>query len=373
MMYGCCIILTLLTVGRYVNSTEKERKEMQNRALLGIKVFSDETQYKQIGNPVHHIAFIKVPKSASTTVQNIFLRYGDEHNLTFALPSVNLAGGPRLTSKYFYPPANNNTYDISCTHIIYNTTDFNRAMPHDTRYIVVVREPFSRFQSAVKFSRYKDVISIEGDDPVLEFLRKEEIQMKKPKGLRNKGICNPMSMFLGFPDQLFGKTVDREIKAYLLQLEKEIDIVLILEQLDESIVLMRRMLNWDLRHVLYSKLRVNKQTDPRLKFGEAERKLYKDCGHPDYQVYAFFAQKLKEMIRKQPPDFYDELAYFRKTRQKFDSFCSTVLSDDFYKEMTFEGSMWNKPFVVKKEHCEKLHAHDVNYLEMLKRKQGYKQ
>ena len=34
---------------------------------------------------VHHVAFLKVHKAASTTAQNVFLRFGDSRKLTFIL------------------------------------------------------------------------------------------------------------------------------------------------------------------------------------------------------------------------------------------------------------------------------------------------
>ncbi|XP_042875027.1 uncharacterized protein LOC122255180 [Penaeus japonicus] len=47
--------------------------------------------------PQHHVMFLKTHKCASSTVQNIFLRYGYTNNLTFALPGGgNYLGNPGL-------------------------------------------------------------------------------------------------------------------------------------------------------------------------------------------------------------------------------------------------------------------------------------
>lgn len=46
--------------------------------------------------PKNHIVFLKTHKTASSTILNILYRYGDSHNLTFALPL-------NMHSQLFYP------------------------------------------------------------------------------------------------------------------------------------------------------------------------------------------------------------------------------------------------------------------------------
>lgn len=46
--------------------------------------------------PKNHIVFLKTHKTASSTILNILYRYGDSHNLTFALPM-------NMHSQLFYP------------------------------------------------------------------------------------------------------------------------------------------------------------------------------------------------------------------------------------------------------------------------------
>ncbi|XP_060084019.1 galactose-3-O-sulfotransferase 2-like [Ylistrum balloti] len=338
LLLKCCVLMTLFSIARYLNFNGYTG-EMIRTSLRRI-ASSRQTQYIQTGKPVNHIAFIKVPKAASTTVQNIFLRYGDEKNLTFALPSVNVAGGRALTSRYFYPPPKNGTYDITCTHITYNRAQFDKVLPNDTVYIAVIREPFSHFRSYVRFSRMQKILNLPGDNPVLKYTG----QNKKPNQTR--------------------------VKEYLQKIGKEIDIVLVLEFLDESIVLMRRILHWDMRHVLYAQLRINMQKDPRLKFGSDAAELHKSCAFFDYKLYGFFLNKLKENLRRQPSDFHDEVVYFRKIRTKYANFCLSVISAELLNtSVMFEGSAWNKPFVITPKDCKRQYIHDVVFLDMLKKKQ----
>ncbi|XP_069105717.1 galactose-3-O-sulfotransferase 3-like [Argopecten irradians] len=323
---------------------------------------------RNIEDPVRHVAFIKVPKAASTTMGNIFLRFGDEMNLKFALP-YNGSGGYVLTPKYFYLPPRNITYDIACAHAKYNRTDYDKYLHSDTKYIAIIREPFSHFQSYIRYMRPKNLLNISGENPVFKFLFLNTIRRNKTN--RVDIICNSMARYLGFPSEIFFKKRNQTlIDNYIRKLETEIDFVMIVEFFDESIVMMRRLLHWELRHVLYSKLNVNKNIDARLKFGSNEGKLHKICADLEYRLYELFLRKWMDVLRRQSSDFYDEVAYFRKIRMKYENFCLFVKSQTKLNvSLTIEGSSWNKPFTVTEGDCMKHHMDFDKYSQILFKKQ----
>ncbi|OWF48730.1 galactose-3-O-sulfotransferase 2-like [Mizuhopecten yessoensis] len=323
------------------------------------KLHAYQRQYIQKGDPVNHIAFLKIHKAASTTIANIFLRYGIERNLVFALPRGKGGGGPSLTSRYFFPPPRNETYDISCGHVRYNRDEFSRVLPNDTMYIEVVREPFSLFQSFINCFYPKNVLDIPGNNPVLDYLSHTEHHIKYQGYIDLQQMAhefNMMAIEFGFPEELFWDRNQTKIQSYLRKLDKEMNIVLVVEYFDESIVLMRRLLNWDLKDILYCKTHVRgykRKTKSRLQFGSKEEKLYKERSYLDYALYDFFLHKMKEILKHQPPDFYEEVAYFRKTRIKTEQFCKSTTTDyQNMNEVLFEGSKWNKPFVINKRFYE---------------------
>ncbi|XP_033759607.1 galactose-3-O-sulfotransferase 2-like [Pecten maximus] len=339
--------------------------------LKGKKETTNQIRYSIKGAPVQHIAFLKVHKAASTSIQNIFLRYGHEHNLVFALPKgKDPAGVQSLTPHAIFPIPTNRTIDIFCAHVRFNRNDFIRMLPKDTVYIGIVREPFSQFKSNIQFLREKQWIQIPNKKiSVSEYLSRNEKYVKSRGRVRRPVTYNAMAHDFGFPFDLFWKTDYNAIQDHLLRLNEEFDIVLVLEYLDESIVLMRRLLNWDLKYVLYGKLNVLKNPDKDLNFGPNEEKLYQNWAKLDYALYYFFLQKYKERLRAQSPDFFEEVAYFRETRFRYDHFCTNLIaSKNDENVMLFEGSRWNRPFVVTKEDCGKLYIHDVDFLEILKRK-----
>ncbi|OWF42716.1 galactose-3-O-sulfotransferase 2-like [Mizuhopecten yessoensis] len=339
------------------------------------KQSSNQDQYIQKGDPVNHIAFVKIHKAASTTIANIFQRYGYENNLVFAQPRGKGGDGPSLTPRYFFPPPNNKIYDIACAHAGYNREEFSTVLPNDTVYIGVVREPYSHFRSFIRYFRPKNVLNIPGNHPVLDYLSHSEHHIKYHGSIhiRTKKIdheFNMMAIEFGFPGELFLNMDRKGLQMYLRKLDKEMDIMLVVEHFDESIVLMRRLLNWDLRYMLYGKIHVNKEEDPRLQFGSTEEQLFKNRSYLDYALYDLFLEKMKKNLKRQLPDFYEELAYFRKTRIKFENFCLSAQSGDKnITELSFEGSKWNKSFVIKKSLCENLFISASTFFRKILREQ----
>lgn len=72
--------------------------------------------------PRTDIVFLKVHKSASSTVINILFRFGENHNLTFAFP---INGAYQLNYPHYFtagiveqvPPSNDSKFNIMCLHM----------------------------------------------------------------------------------------------------------------------------------------------------------------------------------------------------------------------------------------------------------------
>ncbi|XP_021374356.1 galactosylceramide sulfotransferase-like [Mizuhopecten yessoensis] len=322
------------------------------------------------GIEVRHIAFIKIHKAASSTVQNLFLRYGYEKDLVFALPKSGSTVSIRssLTPNNVLPPPKNRTYDIFCSHARFNREAFGKVLPNDTTYIGIVREPFQHFQSNLQFYRQKYVVNISGRKPVLEYLLHNDKYMQS--GGHIPSTYNRMAYDFGFPDELFWTNDQNEIQKYLLKLDRDVSLVIVTDLFDESIILLRRLLNWDLRHVLYGKLNSKRRSDPRLQLGQVEEELYKNWARIDYIIYNYFLEKLREKIQRQLPDFHEEVAYFKGIRVMYDRFCLSAITDHNGKhDISFPSSAWNKPFVVTREQCKLLHIKGIAFVDKLRAKQ----
>ncbi|XP_033745737.1 galactose-3-O-sulfotransferase 3-like [Pecten maximus] len=323
-----------------------------------------------IQSPVNHVVFLKIHKAASTTVANIFVRYGYENHLVIAVPKGRGGGGPSTSPRYFYPPRENGKYDICCAHVPYIREEFDKVFHKDTKYIGIVREPFSHFKSFVSYFRPRNVVKLPGINPVLEYLENEKHEQFERysvgRAMHKIHDFNLMANEFGFPQELFFNKNQTKIESYLRKLDMEMDFVLVVEYLDESLVLMRRLLNWDLRHMLHANIHVNKRRDARLNFGSNEENLYKVRSYLDYALYDFFLLKFQTILKRQHPDFYDELAYFREVRSSLRDFCSGISTTLGNTTITFEGSEWNEPFVLKKDQCKSYVSSVMLYNKIIK-------
>lgn len=73
--------------------TKRPPRSDDNTNKQAVKSLDDNSVTCQ---PKNHIVFLKTHKTASSTILNILYRYGDSHNLTFALPL-------NMHSQLFYP------------------------------------------------------------------------------------------------------------------------------------------------------------------------------------------------------------------------------------------------------------------------------
>ncbi|XP_061179471.1 galactosylceramide sulfotransferase-like [Saccostrea echinata] len=328
----------------------------------------------------HHIAYIKVHKAASSTIQNILLRYGYMRNLTFVLgrnanvyPNV-ISITESVTKYNIEPPPKNKTFDISCSHVIYNRQSFSAIMPRDTVYLASVREPFTVFISTLHYFRPPYIFNINVSDPISMYLKNPE---KYEPEVKNSLTNNRMAFELGFPLQLFHSKNWAGIKEYLKKLDKEMDLILVVERLEESIVLLRRLLHWKLQDILYvpkNKFEaLDKKTKSKLneKFylrKDAKRKFEK-WAVLDYILYKFAVKKLERQIRSQNTDFQNEVAYFKFIRMKVEEFC--LKQSKPYRNVTFTvyQSVWNDKFVVDSLMCSQMILRESYFIKEIRYQQ----
>ena len=116
------------------------------------------------------VVFIKTHKTGSTTLQLILQIYGYYKNSSFLFNAKDKGTGHiryiKVTVETAVPPLYvkakdyknyYNKFDISTIHIRYNRSYLNRMMKNGTKYISILRDPVSQFESAfVFFGHYHD-------------------------------------------------------------------------------------------------------------------------------------------------------------------------------------------------------------------------
>ena len=102
------------------------------------------------------IFFLKTHKCASSSLQNIFLRFGEKRNLTFVLPMKGGNVGPvfnRQVLKGTPWEEAGMEYHIMTLHTRYNGDNVKEVMGENTKYVTMLRDPVDLFESAYEYYR----------------------------------------------------------------------------------------------------------------------------------------------------------------------------------------------------------------------------
>ncbi|XP_076114331.1 galactosylceramide sulfotransferase-like [Mytilus galloprovincialis] len=362
------------TQNQNITSTKHTEESNENSTLpKPSSISTNDTQNIELSKTFfRRVAFVKVHKAGSSTAQNIFLRYGESRNLTFVISRVRdhqfdnvISLQSSLNNDNILPPPPNRTFDILCCHVLYDNEAFHKYMPIDTAYIGIVREPFDQFLSTLNYFRpshiLKDIIA---ENKVLKYL---QYPTHYENGLpyRWSYTNNRMAVEFGFPSSLFHHYSEEDSMNYLSKLDKEFQFVIVMEYFTESVVMMRRILGWTIKDVLY--LRKNTARKSYLFVDNTNRYLYERFAKLDYDLYNFFYRRLWSQIQKEGLDFHLELLYFDRLREGVEDYC--ILKAHHSKGYYVESSKWSTSFTVTQKDCEYLNMHEISFVKKIRYRQ----
>uniref|UniRef100_UPI0037E6F9C2 galactose-3-O-sulfotransferase 3 n=1 Tax=Semicossyphus pulcher TaxID=241346 RepID=UPI0037E6F9C2 len=215
--------------------------------------------------PKHtNVAFLKTHKTASSTMQNLLFRFAERNNVTVALPiqacSHQFCYPRTFTSHFVHPhtiPPN-----IITNHMRFNKLELQRLMPNNTIYITILREPGSMFESL--FSYYNQYCQSFKRVPngSLEAFLEEPWRYYRPDEKDSIYARNTVTFDLGGDKDRPAVDV-AYAQAFLAEVERLYSLVMIAEYFDESLVLLRHLLSWDLDDILYVKLNMRTTSSKR--------------------------------------------------------------------------------------------------------------
>ena len=329
---------------------------------------------------VTHIGFLKVHKAASTTTQAIFLRFGWRRNLTFVLsPEYNRFGYPNIIStnesitKYnTLPPPPGKTFDILCNHVVYGEKEWSSVLPSDTVMIGTIREPFGHFLSVLNYFNPRPLSfvqsSVDSSDPVGAFL-KHPTRYERTESIRQSFMNNRLAFEYGVSPEIIIKRDFRAFEKYLKEvIDKHFKVVLVAEKYDESLVLMKRKLNWSFKDIMYAlkNVRSSAKVD-RYPIKDGHRELHRHYSTFDYLLYEFFNGRLSKQIEAEGRGFMDEVEDFREKREKIENFCHSLPEN--ISSLKLEKSKWTDSFIITHGDCELMHIGEIPFVQMIRKRQ----
>lgn len=215
--------------------------------------------------PKHtNVAFLKTHKTASSTMQNLLFRFAERNNLTVALPVQTCEHQfcyPQMFTSHFVHP-HTMPPNIITNHMRFNKAELQRLMSNNTIYITILREPSAMFESSFTYY-YNHCQSFKRvRDGSLETFFADPWHYYQPKEKDSMHARNTLAFDLGF-DKDRPKEDEEYVQSSIAEVENVFSLVMIAEYFDESLVLLRHLLSWDLDDILYFKLNMRKASSKR--------------------------------------------------------------------------------------------------------------
>ncbi|XP_017212448.1 galactose-3-O-sulfotransferase 3 [Danio rerio] len=242
------------------------------------------------------VAFLKTHKTASSTVQNILFRFAERNNLTVALPITSCDHQfcyPRPFSVHFVHP-HTSPPDIITSHLRFSRTELRHLMPNNTIYITILREPGAMFESLFSYYNQYCLSFKRVPNGSLETFLDEPWNYYRPDEKDSMYARNTLTFDLGGDkDRPF---TELYVKRFAAEMEKVFSLVMIAEYFDESLVLLRRLLAWDLDDVLYVSLNM-RTADSKSSLSSDNTEKIRDWNAIDSALYDHFNASLWRQLR----------------------------------------------------------------------------
>ncbi|XP_018411002.1 PREDICTED: galactosylceramide sulfotransferase [Nanorana parkeri] len=212
--------------------------------------------------PRHNLMFLKTHKTGSSTILNILFRYGEKHNLHFAFPRRrNDFGYPSYFQRWQvegYEPGM--CFNIICNHMRYQHSEVSLLMPPDTTFVTVLRNPALLFESS--FQYFGRVVPLTWSLPGSGSEQKMDAFLQSPQsyydssGFNAHYLHNLLTFDLGYDNEI--NVGDSRVQHFLEELDNRFHLVMLLEYFDESLLLLRELMCWEMDDILYFKLNARK-------------------------------------------------------------------------------------------------------------------
>eukprot|EP00058_Branchiostoma_floridae_P003073 XP_002588561.1 hypothetical protein BRAFLDRAFT_79511 [Branchiostoma floridae] len=164
---------------------------------------------------------------------------------------------------------------------------------------------------------------------------------------------NFMSFDLGYPAEA-AEDMERA-RRYVSELQADFTLVMLLDYFDESYVLLKRLMCWELRDILYVTKNNRSYSFKEYTPSEKELEELRRWKAVDYLLYDTFNKSLWEKIAAQGPDFYEEVEFLKDVNGRVNTYCKERQKET--PNLVVETSKWNPSmFEVDADFCRVLQA-----------------
>ena len=161
------------------------------------------------------------------------------------------------------------------------------------------------------------------------------------------------------------------VRNEITKLDRDFELVLIMEYFDESLILLKKALCWTFQDILYVKFN-QRQHKPKIKISEKVKQNIREWNKADVMLHDYFNRTLWRKIHDYGSSFWRDLNDFRRMNSKMQSSCVE-------KKQSFEKAFKSSDDVVSyrlnskisaydRYFCMKIVRNETDYIEYYRRK-----
>ena len=264
------------------------------------------------------------------------------------------------------PPPENRSFDVLCHHVIYGKKEWDKILPLGYALVGTVREPWNLFKATLNYMKPFYFNRIKEENFIHAFL--EDPRKYEPKNFRMSLTNNRMSFEFGVNHDIIFNRDYSAFKQYLEKLDREFDVVIVAERYDESLVLMKRYLEWSMEDIIYaSKNVLSKHYRFTFQTTLDDQEKFANYSVFDHILYDFFKKRLDKQIIAEGPSFADEVKQFQAVRAFVENFCRKVPHS--VKTVVIEESDWNPTLEISREDCTLLIQSELVFTQAIRLRQ----
>ncbi|XP_070571214.1 galactosylceramide sulfotransferase-like [Ptychodera flava] len=215
-------------------------------------------------------------------------------------------------------------YNYLCQHIqTYDRAELDSTV-HDAKYTTIIRSPFTHLKSKFYYSRRILNLSM-SPDPFAIHLKEIEKTAMKDEQLRKETNCFHFRFGLKITENTSSAFED------FRQFDDEIDLVMMMEDMDESLVLLKKLMCWDFDDIVYRSCKVHEYYQPPTT--DAMRDIITKVSHADIRLYDYFNRTFWEKVKNYDGDFEADLEEFRSFQKAATGKCEASECSDYCRNL----------------------------------------
>ncbi|XP_077977420.1 galactosylceramide sulfotransferase-like [Glandiceps talaboti] len=269
--------------------------------------------------PQRDFVFIKTSKTGGSTMATLLFRYGLKHGLVAAVGEalkvhIHINETSNRAMIHTYNCENFPGYNFIANHMTYRRVALDKIIKNG-KYFTILRSPIRRTESLFYYSR-EDKYFHEFSNPFSAYL---QTIVSKNNTIRRKlkppHVNDYFWRLIGIPEKVNDTFVYNSIR----NLDSELDLVMLTEYYDESLVLLRKMMCWEYEDMVYKREKVHKGI--RFPITPDMENIIKEKSSLDLALYDYFNKTFWEKVNNYEGDFEEDLAKLRSVRNEVNVQC----------------------------------------------------